>query len=332
MIENVIQQAMQDLIPLKRKVGPVWTHFNCPVCHLNGNHRPDTKQRGQVAFRNGGFTFMCFNCGEKTGWYPGGAVGAKISKLFTNLGAENEDVQKLIVESLKIKETGDFEVEEKEEFKVKARGLPNGSKTFDYWAKNPSEQFIKAVEYLNNRNPKLLDFELYWTPDTHHNAHKRISIPVYYQNEIVGFSSRWFDGDPGSQPRYINMSPPGVLFNQKKLEGEGFVILVEGALDALSVDGVATLKSFPSDQQTKFLNQSEKIIVVLPDRDYTGNKMIDHAIENEWSVSFPDWGDDIKDAEQAMAKFGRLFTIDMILNSRVEGDFNINLRRKFWLK
>ena len=273
---------------------------------------------------------MCWNCQFKTGWYPGGPIGKKVRFLFEHLNFDQTSYDKLIAEALRIKEFGDYDAPVKEEFKVKARGLPNGSKTFEFWSKNPPKQFLKCLDYINKRNPRLLDFELYWTPEERLGANKRFSIPVYYGGEIVGYSARWFHGEPGNQPRYINQSPAGLLFNHDKLEGTGNLILVDGGLDALSVDGAATLKGVPSEQQTKFLNESKKNIVVLPDRDYTGGKMIDHALANEWLVSFPKWDKGIKDAEQAMAKYGRLYTIDMILDCAVEGEFSINFRRTEW--
>lgn len=330
-IENSVQQAILDALPIKRKQSGNWLHFNCPLCHHVGNHRPDTKHRGQVAFRNGGFTFNCFNCGQKTGWYPGSLVGTKVNFLLTHLGVQHEDIQKIIVDSLKIKESTQQEQKE-QAFKIKKRGLPDGAKSFQHWAKNPTDQFIKCLEYINNRNPAILDYELYWSPSTEKGINKRFIIPVRFNDELVGFSARWFDG-PRSDgtPKYINMVPPGILFNQDLLDDtDGFIIVVEGGLDAKAIDGVGTLKQTASGQQEKFLNACIKEKVVLPDKDKDGNRAIDQAIKNEWSVSFPEWGENIKDADEALAKYGKLFTIDMILNSRVQGDFNINLRRKFW--
>ena len=34
-----------------------------------------------------------------------------------------------------------------------------------------------------------------------------------------------------------------------------------------------------------------------------------------WSVAFPEWEDDIKDASDAVVRYGRLFTVKSILDS-----------------
>ena len=39
------------------------------------------------------------------------------------------------------------------------------------------------------------------------------------------------------------------------------------------------------------------------------------AIKHGWSVSFPEWEDDVKDASDAVEKYGRLFTVKSVLES-----------------
>ena len=39
------------------------------------------------------------------------------------------------------------------------------------------------------------------------------------------------------------------------------------------------------------------------------------AIKHGWSVSFPPWEEDIKDASDAVVRYGRLFTVKSILES-----------------
>jgi len=47
-------------------------------------------------------------------------------------------------------------------------------------------------------------------------------------------------------------------------------------------------------------------------------------------VSFPNW-EGVKDAEEATRKYGRVFTVDSILNSAVEGEMMIGVKRSSWL-
>ena len=63
------------------------------------------------------------------------------------------------------------------------------------------------------------------------------------------------------------------------------------------------------------INRVGKQIIVVPDRDEAGSKLIDQAIELGWSVSLPEWTDDINDIGDAVAKYGRLYTLYSIVNN-----------------
>jgi len=42
---------------------------------------------------------------------------------------------------------------------------------------------------------------------------------------------------------------------------------------------------------------------------------VNTAVKRGWAVSFPEWEDDIKDASDAVERYGRLFTVRSILES-----------------
>jgi len=69
-------------------------------------------------------------------------------------------------------------------------------------------------------------------------------------------------------------------------------------------------------------------VIVIPDQDAAGDKVIDRAIELDWLVAFPTWDKDVKDASDAVEKYGSLFvTVDAISTS-VAGPIRINLLRR----
>jgi DNA primase len=76
------------------------------------------------------------------------------------------------------------------------------------------------------------------------------------------------------------------------------------------------------------LNSLGREVIVVPDRDRPGAKMLKSAIENNWSVSMPPWSDDIKDVADAVKTYGRLYVLATILHYKVHGEIKINLLKK----
>ena len=55
--------------------------------------------------------------------------------------------------------------------------------------------------------------------------------------------------------------------------------------------------------------------MLLPDFDKSGMDTVNVAVRRGWAVSFPEWEDDIKDASDAVMRYGRLFTVKSVLQS-----------------
>ena len=78
-----------------------WTSFNCPMCVVNGQSRPDTKRRGGLLYGpDGSVSYHCFNCQFKTSWVPGRTLSFKMRKLMRQLGFDEAEVQRLNLELL----------------------------------------------------------------------------------------------------------------------------------------------------------------------------------------------------------------------------------------
>ena len=107
-----------------------------------------------------------------------------------------------------------------------------------------------------------------------------------------------------------------------------FIILVEGQFDALAIDGVSTQGAKLSDQQAYWINDQRKQVIVVPDRDKAGQLMIDLALKHNWMVSIPEWDDDVKDANDAVLTYGRLYTVRSIIDNATDNKLRINLARK----
>jgi DNA primase len=160
---------------------------------------------------------------------------------------------------------------------------------------------------------------------------QRIIIPFFHNKKIVGYTGRFAGKPPKDVPRYLNSELPGnFLFNSNVMtkNNRKFIILVEGPFDAIAIDGVAALGSTLNKNQIAWLNAVDKEIIVLPDREAKNQDLIDCAIEQKWSVSFPSWEKNIKDAADASKIYGKLYTIFSVIKSRTNSELQIKMKRQ----
>jgi DNA primase len=154
----------------------------------------------------------------------------------------------------------------------------------------------------------------------------RVIIPYTYKNKIVGHTSRFLDN---KIPKYLNEQQAGYVFNIDMQKPEWQVCIVtEGIFDALSIDGVAVMHDEISSDQALLLSTLNKQIIVVPDRDKTGLKMCDRALELGYQVSLPNWEADIKDVNDAVVRYGKLPTLLSILQSATNSKIKIEMQRK----
>jgi hypothetical protein len=73
-------------------------------------------------------------------------------------------------------------------------------------------------------------------------------------------------------------------------------------------------------------------VVVVPDQDEAGMKLVDCAVELGWAVSMPEWPAGIKDVNDAVIRWGRLGTLLTIMQSKETSKIKIELRKKQLLK
>jgi DNA primase len=147
----------------------------------------------------------------------------------------------------------------------------------------------------------------------------------------VGYTARAINSE--ANPRYLSEQQPGYVFNlDNQQDDRSFVIVCEGPIDAISINGCALMGSEIKDSQNWLLKQLGKEIVLVPDRDHEGPKTVEQALELGWSVSMPDWPDGIKDVNDAVIKFGRLATLWLIVSAKESNSLKIQLKAKKWFR
>jgi hypothetical protein len=322
---NLIQAAVQTLLPSKRKPSPSgWISFNAPCCHNKGE-RQDKRQRGGMLFNNDGFQFHCFNCGFKAGWTPGKLLSKNTKNLMSWMGMPDIEIQKLGLEALKNKE----ELPKAEKilnFDLIEKPLPDECKSINDWiAQGCTESdLIDVIEYITNRGMKWDWYDWHWSAANGYRD--RVILPFYQNKLIVGYTGRKIkDG----KPKYLTDAQPGYVFNiDQQDDDRKYIIAVEGQFDAVAISGVAFMHNEPNDTQCTRLKVTGKEIIIVPDRDAPGAKMLDAALANGWSVSMPPWNDDVKDVADAVKKYGRLYTLATILHYKETNEIKIQLLQK----
>jgi hypothetical protein len=324
---SLIIETVHSYLPPKRKATPSsWISFNAVCCHHNGE-KADNRQRGGIMFTEG-ISYHCFNCGFKASWQPGRPITKKVKNLLQWLNVPDDIIAKCTFEALRLKEDTPNQQYELLTPTFFDKAFPMGAKPISEWLSDPPEELAPVLEYLISRGLTLEDYNWYWTDEQGFND--RLIIPFYYQNRVVGYTARLIR--ERKTIKYISEQQPGYVFNLDSQDwNRNFVLVTEGPLDAVCVDGVAVMSNEIGPQQKHLISRLQKEVIVVPDRDEAGIKMIEQAIEWGWSVSMPDWDDDIKDINDAVKRYGKLYTLWTILKTKESMALKIQLRMKKWV-
>jgi hypothetical protein len=323
---SIVSDLLTAYLPSKRKTTPSgWTSFNAPCCHNNGN-TTDTRGRGGLISEGDVISYHCFNCGYKASWQPGRSLSYKFKKLLEWCNTPDSEINKLALDVMRINEGVEVAERKIELPTFETVPLPpDAVKIADI--KDFNKFSIAVVEYMAARNLNLDDTDYYWSPSLGYRD--RLIIPFYYEKRIVGWTARTITED--KKPKYLTETQPGFVYG---LDEQGynkvFAIVCEGQVDAIHIDGCALGGSEINDQQAMLLNRLAKDVIVVPDRDSAGSKLVEQAIELGWSVSLPLWDSDINDVGDAVSKYGRLYTLYSIANAAESSPLKIRLRAKKW--
>ena len=325
---NKVQASLHTLLPPNRKLTTGgWVSFNAVCCHNRGD-RPDTKKRGGVLFTDDGFTYHCFNCGFKAGWSPGKLLSSNTKSLFKWCGMGDSDISRLGLITLKFKEDQP-QTKRALNFVLQERALPEGAMLLKEWAlavwrPGQDADMVQVFEYLVSRGMELDWYDWMWTPAAGYKD--RLLIPFYHDGRVVGYTGRKITE---GKPKYLTDSQNGYVFNlDRQTYDRSCVIVVEGQFDAIAVDGAAIMTNEPNETQCARLNAVGKQIIVVPDRDRPGAKLVKAALDNGWAVSLPPWKEDVKDVADAVKRYGRLYTLTTILHYQETNKIKIQLLQK----
>ena len=335
---NLIQSTILTSLPTSKKKTPSgWIAFNGPCCIHNGENQDRKKRGGIMNSPDGTISYHCFNCGFKTSYIPGRKISLKTKKWMAWLGIDDNTIKKLVIEAMRLEES-DNVIEKKKFVSFVKKTLPKNAHNLAVWLEkylkkdltDKQHNYIDSLlNYLKVRGigPDWYDFM--YSPDMTFDFNRRLIIPFYWKGDVVGYTGRLFDNS--DKVKYYTEVQPGYVFNLDAQDwSRKFVIVTEGPFDAISVSGVSILGSEINDTQRELIDGLGRKVIVVPDRDAPGQKLVDQATEFGWSVAFPEWDKTVGDVAEAVLKYGRLFTIQSILKTTESSKLKIDLKRKMY--
>ena len=311
-----------SFLPAKRKqTSSGWLSVNAPCCVHRGESA-DRRMRGGIKTTpDGSFSWHCFNCGYTASFVLGRNLTFKARRLLEWLNVPTEEIERINLESLKHKsiegllgERQDI-VNKLQNIEFEDRDLPADTQPLSK----------KAIAYLQARHITLDYPFLYKTM-----PRPGIVIPFTHNNQVVGHTTRFLDD---RTPKYIQDIQPGYVFGTDLQKSTWqSAIVVEGVFDALSINGLAVLHAEINDAQVRLIRSLGRDIIVVPDQDEAGMRLVDRAVELGWSVSMPEWPADVKDVNDAVIRLGRLATLLTIMQARETSKIKIEIRKKCLIK
>ena len=335
---NLIQSTILTSLPAGRKKTPSgWISFNAPCCVHNGETADKKKRGGIMTSADGTVSYHCFNCGYKASYVIGRKLTYKMRQFMGYIGIPDDTIRKLAIEAMR-EEEGDVKYEKKKFVTFKKKDLPKQTRSLGEWleeytvgtmTKEQQTKIDNLLNYLAGRGIGADWYDFMYSSDRHWDVDRRLLIPFYWRGDIVGFTGRIFD--QSDKVKYYTDVQPGYVFNMDAQDWtRKFVIVTEGPFDAITVSGVSILGSEINETQRELIDALGRQVIVVPDRDAPGEKLINQAIEFGWSVAFPEWDKTVGDVADAVLKYGRLFTIQSILKTTESSKLKIDLKRKMY--
>ena len=279
--------------------------LNCPIC------RKMDRKTGGFSFTSDSIIYNCFrgSCDSSTVYEMGKPIPRKFRALMEALHVTIPPELKLV------KSTFQKQISQLDDELFKKHtytDLEVVPKT-----KPMTEDHELAHKFLDRAVP--LDGILYFTGGEYKGC---ACIPFYYYDKLIGYQVLTKNG------KYITITGGNshlVAINGGALNEN--VIVCEGAMDAFCFPSTfGVLHSEISPQQAYLLRG--KNVVMLPDK--KGNNFIDQFHQYKWGISFPDWGDDCKDLNDAVIKYGVMVVARMIKEATVYDKFKANVMYKAW--
>lgn len=320
-LEEVIRQHV-SLPP--RPNGRGFFSVLCKVCNDHGKKG----KRAGFKFDTGTVGYNCFNCGH-SGLYTA-SIHEKMPHgmvtVLESFGIPSVDWEPVLFASLANQERNAEAGIDAPRIVSIEPDIQEFPPFFYPLTDDPADDWAQfGIEYLKSRNIDWKSHPFYCVrrvKDDPENQrwYGRLIIPVYKDGKLIFWQGR--DLTDMHVKKYLSPS-----FDKDRVLG-GFdrireyttqpLYITEGWFDAYHVKGVAVFGSRLMEPQVKWLNQSHRQKVVIPDRFGDGHLLALDALKLGWSIALPDIGS-CKDVDAAVKQYGELYTLMSIRENTFSG-------------
>jgi len=316
-----LEQIIRQYVPLSRRASNGWYSVLCKVCNDHGRKG----QRAGFNFDGPKVGYNCFNCGHAAVYDPtvNGFLSRDMKTVLDAFGVSKDDWQRVVFEALANQDISHRFVHPLADIEPTVLQLPP---TFYPLTDDPDDEWAVAANnhLMEKRRMTWEDYPFYLSKKTDEPELKkwfgRLIVPVYKGKTVVFWQGRDLSGTRSR--KYLSPDVPreNVLYGYERLEEETDTPLyvVEGFFDAYALKGVAIFGSKLTPNQLRWINQSRRPKVVVPDRYGNGIALAEQALDLGWSISTPDVGS-CKDVSDAVVKYGLLYTLRTIKDSTSSG-------------
>lgn len=326
-----LEEIIRQYIPLTaRPNSRGWYPVLCKVCNDHGRKG----KRGGFNFEGTKVGYNCFNCGAAAVFDPteSKTLSKDMREILDAFSVPKEEYQKVMLSALAFQQTGEKPQPPIREIEPPEITLPD---LFYPLIDDPNDEWaVCANEHLwEHRRITCKDYPFYLCKKNDSQIYKswygRLIIPLYKQDKLVFYQGRDLTETRSTKYLSHHTERDNVLYGYEHIlqNTDTPLYIVEGFFDAFVLKGVAVLGSKISPNQLRWINQTRRQKVVIPDRYGDGVRLAEQALELGWNISTPDIGS-CKDVSEAVVKYGLLYTLKTIKDSTSSGfeaATNVNL-------
>ncbi len=325
-MDRTLEQIIKSHIHLQPPSNKGWQAVRCAVC----NDHTRKGLRGAFNFDNGVVNYKCWNCNHASRYDP--EVNEYYSKnTITTLeafGIPDDEYKEIIITTpawINGPKNKDTDRKESKNIEPKVIEMP---KYFYYLKDAKSDDFVAeaANEYLNERDIDPTSYPYMLARETKEpQFHKwlgRVVIPIYKNKKLIYYIGRALY-DAVKKYETPAISKENILYGFDKLfdyQDKSPLLIVEGYFDAHAINGIGLLGNIITSGQRQWLDRSPREKIYIPDRFGNGMGAGNQALDNGWLISTPDIGNDPKDMDDAVKKYGKLYVIKSILDNTASGE------------
>jgi hypothetical protein len=322
MFDKTIEDLVREHIIFSHGETNGWHRVYCEVC---GDGKHTKGPRGAWLFQDEMCFYHCFNCPAEGSFDPNREFpfGKEMRSIFDAFNIPNNEYN-AIAYSKKVFGDGKERKPAPRKIEIKPIEVPD---FFCELSKCNHNNVIvqKAFDELKHRNITPDSYKFYLSTGKTKGGPReqaiaralmdRLIIP-YFDNDgnMIYYQARAFEKNVTK--KYINADTPrsSVLYGMDRLntDPEYPLYVTEGFFDAYHLKGVALLENSVTAPQLEMLKRSRRKKVFVPDKNADSSKVVDIFIKEGWYVSVPDIGSACKDIDDAIRKFGKLYTLQTV--------------------